>query len=450
MKVKNLFSILIALYICFASSFFRAYAAELPASDYEYYKVIGTQGTQSKNNYVIKVDREVYGNSQASLSDIRIFKDEEYQIPYEIFTFPKKTTAKSITSKIIENKVDKDSSNTLIVDIGTLGTKHNKLTLDIVDRNFGRRIKIEGSSDRKNWVTLTKDAYIYDFTFGGANARSGSVKWSRDVDSKYMVDFSYRSKSRDTTVQYKETTSRFLKITIFESETEKPLLIENVKIAIYTELPASKTEYPTTIKESTLNKEKKTTEIILDMGFKNIPINELLIFSNSTNYYRTFYLQGSKDLDTWKGITKSEIFKYNIENFSDSKNKISFQEIRYRYIKLIILNRDNPPIRINRVKAFGLDRLLAFPYDEKASLRLYYGNKYMKKPAYDYSRYVRKANIRNFSQLDIGSQKKNPYYVLKEPKKPWSEKNPHLLWAVLAFIVIVLLYFVKTMLVKIK
>ena len=421
--------------------------AAFSAKRLECYKDIDVRAAEVGKNYRIVVDRNIYNASQASLNDLRIVFDKKTELPYEIFIMKAQSQVRNMTPQILKNLVTKNKANVLVVDIGESGRKNNKLKLEITERNFGRRVMIEGSNDNSSWELLVKDSYIYDFTFGDFS-RTGQIKWQREVDSKYMVDFSYKGRSRNTMVQYKENTFRYLKIIVFGTKNESPLSIKGINVNY--SLTAEKTRYKCLIKEVNTNEEKKSSEIILDIGFKNIPLNGLKIQSGSKNYYRTLYIQGSDDMEKWLDIGRGEIFDYNIENFNNSKSVISFPETRCRYLKLIILNQDNLPIQIDSVAGIGLDRSLVFPYREKGTLRIYYGNASLEKPIFDYARYIKKVKVRGLKILPVSGQLKNSSYVFEKIKRPWAEEKPYLLWVVLIAIVMVLLFSTAAMLKKIK
>jgi len=446
----NLMVILLMIFnlsLWFASDCEAAFAVK----GWEYYKDINIENAQVGKNYRIVLDKDIYNVSQVSLNDLRIILNKEIELPYEIFTFKAHSNIRNMVSEILDNSVTQEKANIVILDLGEAGQKNNKLYLEIDEHNFGRRVMVEGGDDTLNWQLLTRDSYIYDFTFGGeAFPRGGEVKWQRAVDSKYMVDFSYRTASRSTEVRYKENKFQYLKITVFGSEDEEPLTIKGVNISSHYIIPADETEYTCLIKEAIINKEQRSSEITLDFGVKNIHLHNLKINSNSKNYYRTLFIQGSNDLEEWVRVGSGEIFDYNIENFKDSKRDISFHESRYRYLKLIILNQDNPPINIDSVIGVGLNRSIVFPYQAEGNLRIYYGNPFANKPSYDYTRYVRRANVRELETLLISQEFKNPSYVLKKIKRPWTEEKPYILWIALIAIVIILLFLVASMLKKIK
>ncbi len=421
--------------------------ADFDIKKWEYYRDVDTKKSQAGENYRIVADKTVYDGSLPSLGDIRLVTTANEETPYEIFVFRGETENKIVESKIIQNFKSEDNSNILVLDIGEQVQKNNRVSLTIDDRNFGRKVLVEASSDLVNWVTLDKDSYIYDFTFGGGKfPQGGQIKWQRSVKSEYMVDFSYNTSSRDTAISYKENGMRYIKLTIFATEDEQPLAITKAEISSYITIPADQSEYTAEIKDVSFNKEEKKSEVVLDFGAKNLPVYKVNIKSGSKNYYRSVSIYASNDMKEWSYAGQGEIFDYSIKNFNDSRNYIEFGERQARYFKLVVSDGDNQPIKINSVIGASYNRSVVFPYQAQSTLRLHYGNKSAKTPSYDYSRFVRKIDVRNVEKLAIGPQVKNTLFV----PGPWTEQRPYLLWVALVGIVIILLLLVASMMKKIK
>ena len=421
--------------------------ADFNIKKWEYYRDVDTKKAQAGENYRIVADKTIYDESLPSLGGIRLVTTANEETPYEIFVFRGETENKNIESKIIQNYKAEDNSNILVLDIGEQAQKNNRVALTIDDRNFGRKVLVEGSSDLSNWVVLDKDSYIYDFTFGGGKfPQGGQIKWQRSVKSEYMVDFSYNTSSRDTAISYKENGMRYIKLTIFAAEDEEPLTITKAEISSYITIPADQSEYTAEIKDVSFNKEEKRSEVVLDFGAKNLPVHKVDIRSSSKNYYRAINIYASNDMKEWSYAGQGEIFDYSIKNFNDSKNYIEFGEKQARYFKLVVLDRDNQPIKITSIMGTSYNRSVVFPYQAQSTLQLYYGNKSAKTPSYDYSRFVRKIDIRNVEKLTIGSQIRNTLFM----PGPWTEQRPYLLWVALVGIVIILLLLVASMMKKIK
>ena len=448
-KRKLIFAVTVVILLLSASGI-NAYA-EFKAKNWGYYREIDKDQLQTGKNYRIMLDSQVYDASQISLADLRIVMDGRLELPYEIAIITGNSETKNMVSTIVENNRTGDNSNILILDLGTEVRPNNKITLDITERNFGKKVSVEGSNDKLNWVLLVRDAYIYDFSFGGEQAqRTGQAKWSRAVNSKYMVDFSYNASSRDTAVSYPESRFRYIKVTLFGTKDEEPVTITRANIRSHYVVPAEEAEYNCIIKENKVDQQAKTSYTILDFGAKNLPIQSIKINCDGSNYYRTVYVQGSNDLKEWVELGSGDIFDYDVENFRDARREIFFTEGRCRYIKLTILNQDNVPINVIAATGHGLKRSLVFPFQKAEPIRLYYDNQLAQAPVYDYSRFIRKADFTKLAVVALGQQVRNPFYNPDKIKRPWTEEHPYILWIAIIGIVVILLFLVASMMKKVK
>ncbi|MBI4845619.1 MAG: DUF3999 family protein [Candidatus Omnitrophica bacterium] len=425
--------------------------AGFSVTDWKYYKSIDQNALGEGKNYRVAADKEIYKGSHPGLNDLRVVIDDEFEVPYEIFIFREEKKSLNMVVEVLENYTGYKKENIVVVDLGEAVRENNKLTLEIADSNFGRRVMVEGSEDKLKWGLLAKDKYIYDFNFGSnASDEFGRIKWHRGIDYQYSAEFASDGSSRDTAVIYKKNKMRYLKITVFGAKDEEPLEISKVKIDSFDTIAAEETKYTCLIKEQKVNREQKSSEVVLDFEVENIPLSRLEIALSSKNYYRTVFVQGSNDLKEWKQVARDDIFDYSIENFEASKKTIVFAEPQFRYFKLVILNKDSLPVKVSSVTGFALDRSIVFPKEKAGELKIYYGNLQAEKPVYDYTRFVRKIDPRNLTVLPLGAQIDNPAYVFKKVHKPWTEERPYLLWLTLGVIVLVLVFLVAAMVKKVN
>lgn len=420
--------------------------ADFKVTQWAYYREIDTTQMKEAKNYRLVLDGPVYGASQVSLSDLRLMINEQFETPYEIVTVRGRSEIKNMASAILENIRGADNSNIIIFDLGAQVRPNNKITLEITERNFGKKVTIEGSNDRSSWIVLTKDVYIYDFSFGGEPARrSGEIKWKQTVNSKYMVDFSYNASSRDTSISYPESNFRYIRASLFGIKDEDPITVTAANITSHYAVPAEEALYSCVIQENKVDVQAKTTQAILDFGAQNLPIERVKIECDGFNYYRTVYVQGSNDFTDWFTLGSGEVFDYNVENFKDAKKEIKFPEARCRYVKLTIMNQDNVPINVVSATGYGLKRYLIFPFQKTGSLRLYYGNQRAPMPVYDYARFIGKADFATMPFVRMAKESSNASYAPEKIKRPWTEEHPYFLWVAVIGIVIILLFLVASM-----
>ncbi len=102
---------------------------------------------------------------------------------------------------------------------------------------------------------------------------------------------------------------------------------------------------------------------------------------------------------------------------------------------ITVVNGDDAPIRFTSVRLEMVQRNLCFEATANASYVLYYGDKALFSPRYDYSAWF--APQANAPVATLGPEKINGGYEQRPDQRPFTEKHPALLW--LALIVVILL-----------
>ena len=102
---------------------------------------------------------------------------------------------------------------------------------------------------------------------------------------------------------------------------------------------------------------------------------------------------------------------------------------------ITVVNGDDAPLRFTSVRLEMVQRNLCFEAAIHASYVLYYGDKALVSPRYDYSAWF--APQAGAAAAALGPEQINPGYEQRPDQRPFTEKHPALLW--LALIVVILL-----------
>jgi hypothetical protein len=102
---------------------------------------------------------------------------------------------------------------------------------------------------------------------------------------------------------------------------------------------------------------------------------------------------------------------------------------------ITVVNGDDAPLRFTSVRLEMVQRNLCFEAAVRASYVLYYGDKVLVSPRYDYSAWF--APQASVPVAALGPELINPGYEQRPDQRPFTEKHPALLW--LALIVVILL-----------
>lgn len=97
-------------------------------------------------------------------------------------------------------------------------------------------------------------------------------------------------------------------------------------------------------------------------------------------------------------------------------------------------NGDDAPVRFTSVQAQMLQRSLCFEAAAGAAYTLYYGDRALAAPRYDYASWF--ARQPNAVVGTLGAEAANPSYEPRPDARPFTERHPALLWIVLVVVVL--------------
>ena len=399
------------LLLVFSASFAHA---DFNKTNWQFQKEITTPSNSSGKSFVeVVFDNEIFSSAKSDLSDVRIIDSTGAEVPYVLTTEAPQASREAFSSKIFNKGSKPEELTSFIVDLGEAGVLNNQLRIVTDSKNFRREVSIEASADQVNWLKLDSNKYIYDYT----------------------VEF----KAQDTTIRYPENAKRYLRVTIFDKG-KAPLNILRAEVAKEKIIQVKQITYDAKIIKKTENAEKRASVVTLDLGAVGLPTNNLSLETNSTNFNRQIGLDGSNDKQNWFTISSGDvIFSYSTPQFIGNKLSLNYSERNFRYLRLVIFNKDDKPINITGAKVTGFLRKLVFEFNPGSSYSLFYGNPNSRFPEYDLKNYISYFNQSARQEVNLGTQKENTEFIKTvPPPPPFSERYPNLLLIALIVVVIII------------
>jgi hypothetical protein len=173
-----------------------------------------------------------------------------------------------------------------------------------------------------------------------------------------------------------------------------------------------------------------TTLVTVDAGFEGMPHDRAQLLIDAGQFYRSVKVESSRDSRKWRSIGDGFIFrKEDMGAFT-----VSFAEQWDRYLRIRIINGDNPPLTVRQVILSGDRRVVEFPGEAIGQYWLYYGSPEARQPSYDFAQ-TRPAHFQPMI-VTLGAEQNNPGY--REHQKPWTDQRPELLYAMLAAAILVM------------
>ena len=386
-------------------------------ADWEYRKRISIRDIEGVASF--KLDAEVYNNSKQDLSDLRIISNKGEEIPYGLKILESKSEKVCFEPKLYNLSNVPDKYTEFYLDMEEKNQMINKLHILTESRNFRRKVEIWGSDDGITWSNIRDDANIFSF---------------------YTEDY----RTVLTEIKLPDTKRRFYKVIIWNNG-EKPLAINRCLVCFEKVIDAPLDDIPFKIISREENKEKKRTEIILDLVYSNIPVKEISLKFAPDRYHRNVWVFGSDNTDDWKRIYSGVIYRYNKEN---KNNIISLPESRNRYLKLIIYNQDDPPLKIDDISIKATRRFIYFNAKEGKEYYMFYGNPDAKKPIYEFEKLLPFMESEKSFVAYPGKEQFNPDF--SRVKEVIKEDEHFFVWPMVVFVFIALGFLIFKSLKKIN
>ena len=102
------------------------------------------------------------------------------------------------------------------------------------------------------------------------------------------------------------------------------------------------------------------TSFVADLGQTGILHNELEIRTSSQNFQRTVLVEGSPDGEAWAILeADAQIFDFTIQerNFNAADTRLQYPASTARYLRIRIINGDEPPLEVQGASAFFSQKL---------------------------------------------------------------------------------------------
>ena len=186
---------------------------------------------------------------------------------------------------------------------------------------------------------------------------------------------------------------------------------------------AQRIERPGTLRRVSAN----PTRLVLDLGYRNVPVDELFVSSATRRYDRDATVAGSNDGRTWVDLARTRVFK-----LSGSVSSPIEVSARHRYLRVTIFNGDDEPLRAVGLRAFARSRALLVEGGHPGPLRLLYGDPQASPPSYDFARLpVAELGLARARTGRLGPEAANASFEPRADTRSFSAKHPAVITAAL-------------------
>jgi hypothetical protein len=380
--------LLIALLAPLAACVQPAVAAEIDRADFLSVRpLVAGRGGEP---VLLEPDGPLFEHSLPGFADLRIADARGHEVAWR--KVPSRRSAAPEAVPVL-NSGGQGRFAVALLDLGARRRIRDRVALEVPDRGFVGRATILGADDRHGPFTQLSTTGIYD-ALGAQPARS-TIAVFPPSDFRYLL-------VRATGV------SRIAGASVSGAR-ERPRLLRR------------------TARSVSLRQDGGRTIVTLDLGFRNVPVDELRIAAETARYERPVGIFGSDTRQRFVSLGAARIFR-----FPGSTSAPIPVGAHHRYIRIEVDNGDDAPLRGIEVSAWGRSRALLLegghpPYTA------YYGNSRADAPNYDFARLPTSAlGVERAVHGRLGPERKNPAFEPPPDTRSFAARNPRLITGALA------------------
>jgi hypothetical protein len=337
----------------------------------------------------VEPDGPLYSHSRPGFADLRILDAAGRQVPWR--TLPVEAGPAPVAARVL-NAGHQDGRAVALLDFGPARRVRDRLELDVPGTRFVGRVEVSGSDDRRTF-TLLSTSVIYDIAGPTSHARSTTVVFPPS-DFRYLM-LRARGISRidgATASTAPSPAQRIVRRGVVRRSAENP------------------------------------TRVVLDLGYRNMPVDELYVSAATRRYDREASVSGSNDGHTWTELTRTRVFRLT----RSVSSPIDLQS-RDRFLRVTIFNGDDEPLRGIHLRAVARSRALLIEGGHPGPLRLLYGDAMSRPPSYDFARLPRsELGLGRARPGRLGAEASNPAFEPPPDTRTFSAKHPAVVAAALA------------------
>lgn len=357
-------------------------------------KEISSSRKPDESLVAVVLDAEVYAATQVGLADLRVQNTEGGSLPFFLRKsqdfVSKSVRRKTWTATNPALKPLDDGGLEITLELGEGDTQPNGLSVITPLRNFEQRVRVFTSVNGNDWEPSGAETVIFDYS-RYMDVRSDSVPFVAsprrhvrividDVTSEQESELLEMTRRLRGT----EDSERTERVTI----DRRPFRIDRIEFYEETSQQSVKGDrkltYP--IADFQVTEDSKTNQTIVTIDTRREPLTSFRLDSPSKNFSRScaIEVQGQQGTHgSWQQIGEATLSRIDFKTLKREQLTVSFPETRQAQYRLVIDNRDSPPLTINGIIAEGNVYEVVYFATTSKSYRLAYGDSEAKAPDYD-------------------------------------------------------------------
>lgn len=346
-----------------------------------------------RQNY-FAVDPGIWKSARSDLADLRLY-DGQTQVPYALVT---ETGGSS-----------NEESPARILNLGKVGD-HTEFDLDVRGLNEYGRVRLD--LEAKNFINNARVQGRRDLVERG----------STDLGSSTLYDFSNEGLGSNFVVKFAQASFPYLHVRLAPGIS--PRQVRNAYVSNYSEIKSAWTQAGNCAQVAG---GARQTAFSCSL-FQGMPVERLAfeVPAGAVNFNRTVVVSGEKGNE----LARGSISRVRVSRAGQSvvSEELAVR-LNYRHgdqLQVIIENGDDAPLPVQQVRPLAVERRIYFDPKGKTELTLYYGDRKLSGPSYDYQKFFQPTA--DAARAQLNSEAANPEFSGRPDDRPWSERHNALLW----------------------
>jgi hypothetical protein len=198
-------------------------------------------------------------------------------------------------------------------------------------RNFRLPVRVETAEDGRGWQIAREAGFVYRI----------------EADTK----------TADTTVSYRPSRARFVRVTI-GADHGRSLPLAGAALVIAAPATREEERVAATILSRDQETMRRTTRLVLDRRSRR-PVDRSELDIAEREFRRVVLVESSDDRTRWRFIGSGAVSAVD-RPLRERATSVRFPETTARYLRLTIQNLAEPPLTVSGVRLFAVKRTLLF------------------------------------------------------------------------------------------
>jgi hypothetical protein len=352
----------------------------------------------------IAVDDAIWQHARPDLGDMRLYS-EGHEIAYALDTERGGAEVEQKEIRVLQPATIAGKTQFLLDMSGI--AEYDRVALKLGTRNFVAHARVSGQDDPhgSRWALL---------------------------GTTTLYDLSDERLGRNSALQFPLSTYKFLQVSIDNAVKPSEVLGGTAGIT-----RSEKAVWRGVANAPATAQQGKDTVLTFHVP-PNAPVERIVfeIDPAQPNFRRDLEIEGAEG--NWIG--DGEIARVHMQR-GGQKIDVEQQTVYvngrgHSPLKAIIHNGDDPPLKISDARLEQYERRIYFDATSGMPISLYYGDKQLGAPVYDYAKLFQKDAAA--SAIELEAETANAFYAGRPDGRPWSERHPAVLWGAILAAVLVL------------